>query len=115
MRATQTAQAVFPEALAQFNQVINPLFDAKKLRAFTSHFKRHTIRRMIRPLDLDPHKLTTFSQQNKLRQSAADYFYAYTRQVLPRMEEKIELQLLEKFKDRLASEAERKEVHLAYL
>ena len=31
------------------------------------------------------------------------------------MEEKIELQLLEKFKDRLGSEAERKEVHLAYL
>jgi hypothetical protein len=70
---------------------------------------------MIRPLDLDPHKLTTFSHQNKLRQSAADYFFVYTRQVLPRMEEKIELQLLEKFKDRLASDAERKEVHIAYM
>jgi hypothetical protein len=45
-----------------------------------------------------------------LRQSALDYFFVFTRQVLPRMEEKIELQLLEKFKDRLASEAEKKEV-----
>lgn len=115
MRATQAAQVPFPEVLAQFNQVINPLFDAKKLRAFTTHYKRHTIRRMIRPLDLDPHKFNTFSQQSKLRQSAADYLFVYTRQVLPRMEEKIELQLLEKFKDRLASEAEKKEVHLAYL
>jgi hypothetical protein len=38
------------------NQVINPLMDARKLRTFTSQFKRHSIRRMIRPLDLDPHK-----------------------------------------------------------
>jgi hypothetical protein len=28
---------------------INPLFDAAKLREFTSSFKRHTIKRMIRP------------------------------------------------------------------
>jgi hypothetical protein len=35
--------------------------------------------------------------------------------VLPRIEEKIELQLLEKFKDSLPSEAERKEVQTAYL
>lgn len=70
---------------------------------------------MIRPLNLDPHKSSSFSQQAKLRQSAADYFFVYCRQVLPRMEEKIEMQLLEKFKDSLASEAERKEVHTAYL
>ena len=35
--------------------------------------------------------------------------------MLPRIEEKIELQLLEKFKDSLPSEAERKEVQTAYL
>jgi hypothetical protein len=29
--------------------VINPLFDAAKLREFTSSHKRHTIKRLIRP------------------------------------------------------------------
>lgn len=62
MRATQTSQAVIPEALAAYNQVINPLLDSLKLRAFTSQYKRHTIRRLIRPVNLDPHKLTTFTQ-----------------------------------------------------
>lgn len=45
----------------------------------------------------------------------ADYFFVYCRQVLPRLEEKIELQLLETFKSQLASEAERKEVQTAYM
>lgn len=97
------------------NAYINPLMDAAKLRTFTSQYKRHSIRRLIRPLNLDPQQTSLFSQQNKLRQSAADYFFVYCRQVLPKMEEKIELQLLEKFKDRLGSDAERKEVHSAYL
>jgi hypothetical protein len=35
--------------------------------------------------------------------------------VLPRIEEKIELQLLEKFKDSLHSPAEKKEVQTAYM
>lgn len=64
---------------------------------------------------MDPKKDAIFSQRNKLRQSASDYFFDYCRQVIPRMEEKIELQLLEKFKDKLPSEAERKEVMTAYL
>jgi chemotaxis methyl-accepting protein methylase len=97
------------------NQIINPLMDANKLRNFTSQYKRHSIRRLIRPLNLDPHKQSAFSQQNKLRQSAADYFFVYCRQVLPRIEEKIELQLLEKFKDSLHNPAEKKEVHTAYM
>lgn len=66
--------------------------DAAKLRSFTSQFKRHSIMRMIRPLNNDSHKSSGFTnQQIKLRQSAADYFFVYCRQVLPRMEEKIEL------------------------
>jgi chemotaxis methyl-accepting protein methylase len=97
------------------NQIINPLMDANKLRNFTSQYKRHSIRRLIRPLNLDPHKQSAFSQQNKLRQSAADYFFVYCRQVLPRIEEKIELQLLEKFKDSLHNPAEKKEVQTAYM
>lgn len=115
MRAAQVAHHVIPESIPGMNQVINPLMDAMKLRAFTSQYKRHTIRRLIRPPNLDPHKRSSFAQQSKLRQSAADYFYTYCRQVLPRMEEKIELQLLEKYKDSLSSPAEKKELQTAYM
>ena len=33
---------------------INPLYDAAKLREFTSSHKRHSIKRVIRPNDLRP-------------------------------------------------------------
>lgn len=48
------------------------------------------------------------------RKTVLDYFFLYTRNVLPKMEEKIELQLLERFKSRLSNEGERKEVMEAY-
>ena len=48
------------------------------------------------------------------RLNAADYFYVYTRQVLPRMEEKIETILLEKFMERLGTKQEKKEILWAY-
>lgn len=115
MQATKTAAHLLPEMTPTMNPVINPLMDALKLRQFTSQYKRHSIRRLIRPLNVDPKKDSFFSQRNKLRQSASDYFFDYCRQVIPRMEEKIELQLLEKFKDSLPSEAERKEVMTAYM
>jgi hypothetical protein len=79
MRATQAAQSLLPEAMPGMNQVINPLMDSVKLRAFTSQYKRHSIRRLIRPLNLDPRKQSAFSQSNKLRQSAQDYFFSYCR------------------------------------
>lgn len=115
MQATKTAAHLLPEMTPTMNPVINPLMDALKLRQFTSQYKRHSIRRLIRPLNVDPKKDAIFSHRNKLRQSASDYFFDYCRQVIPRMEEKIELQLLEKFKDKLPSEAERKEVMTAYM
>ena len=46
--------------------------------------------------------------------SVSDYLFNYTRNVLPRMEEKLELQLLEKVKERLGNEQEKKEVWYAY-
>lgn len=66
----------------------------------------------MRPSGLDPHQLLYGhdAQQAKLRKSVADYFFVYTRQVLPKIEEKIELQLLEKFKDRIGNDLEKKEV-----
>lgn len=70
----------------------------------------------MRPASIDPHQLLFghAQQQSKLRQSVADYFFVYTRQVLPKIEEKIELQLLEKFKDRIGNPMEKKEVMQAY-
>jgi hypothetical protein len=85
--------------LPEVNQVINPVMDVTKLRTYTSTFKRHTIRRFIRPSNIDP-KMRFQQLQSKMRLSAGDYFFYYCRQVLPRIEEKIELQLLEKYMDR---------------
>jgi hypothetical protein len=79
MRAAQVAHHVIPEAISGMNQVINPLMDTMKLRAFTLQYKRHTIRRLIRPPNLDPHKRSSIAQQSKLRQFEEDYFYTYYR------------------------------------
>jgi hypothetical protein len=49
-----------------------------------------------------------------VRQNAADYFFIFCRQIIPQIEEKVELQLLEKFKHTLSSDLERKEVEAAY-
>jgi hypothetical protein len=85
--------------------------DAAKLRQISSGFKRHSIRRLIRPLDMDP---AVFKKGlligGGMRKSVSDYFFIYTRQVLPKIEDKIELQLLERFKSRIGNEMERKEV-----
>lgn len=97
--------------LREKTQYINPVMDAYKLRMYTASFKRHAINRYIRPENLNPHQLM---RESKMRQSVTDYFFQYCRQVIPRIEEKIELQLLEKFKDSLESEAEKKEVIHAY-
>ena len=69
--------------------MINPVMDVFKLRAITTSYKRHSIRRLIRPESIDPKFI--LGQTAKLRQSAADYFFTYCRQILPRIEEKIEL------------------------
>ena len=99
--------------IPEVNRSINPIMDIQKLRNFTSTFKRHTIYRYIRPQNLDISRLLN-TQSTKLRQSASDYIFVYTRQVLPKIEEKIELQLLQKFSERLQSAEEKKEVLNAY-
>lgn len=100
------------QKIKEVNHIINPVMDVFKLRAVTTSFKRHTIRRLLRPESIDPKFILGHTQ--KLRQSAADYFFTYCRQILPRIEEKIELQLLEKFTDSLGNSAEKKEVFYAY-
>ena len=90
-------------------QYINPLLTAKKMRDLTNTYMRHTIKRPIRPVD-DGNRRGTFSRTN-----AADYFFVFCRQILPQIEERVELQLLEKFKSTLKSDLERREVEQAYL
>lgn len=82
MRSTLTRTPV-----GEMNFYVNPLYDSAKLRNITSSYKRHLIRRQIRPENLNPNIADT---QTKLRQSAADYFFTYCRQVIPRIEEKLE-------------------------
>jgi hypothetical protein len=62
---------------------INPLFDAAKLREFTSGFKRHTIKRIIRPQNRLPNKNIILPLSERIRQSPSDYFQAYCRQAIP--------------------------------
>ena len=92
------------------------MLDALKLRNITSSFKRHSIKRSLRPAtsDLRAAVYGASALDKSFRLNAADYFFVFTRQVLPKMEEKIELQLLEKFKDRLRTVSEKKELMQAY-
>ena len=93
------------------SQVINPLLTAKTMRELTGTYIRHTIRRPIRPEEVS---LSTSSWRSRIRSNASDFFFIYCRQILPKIEENIELQMLEKFKSSLPSQQERNEVEAAY-
>ena len=92
---------------------INHLFNAEKMRALTSTYKRHTINRFIRP----ENQSMRASDRNRgnLSHNVVDYFFVYCRQVIPRIEQSIELQLLEKFTQQITNPEERQEVVGAYL
>lgn len=49
------------------------------------------------------------------RQSASDAFYSMCRKIIPRMEERVETQLMTKFMDKLSSPEEKREVEIAYM
>lgn len=96
-------------------QFINPMLNALKLRNIVSKNKRHSVQRPIRPEQVNPQTLVLQRNlQMGKRKSVIDYFFLYTRNVLPKMEEKLELQLLQRFKSRISNDAERKEVMEAY-
>lgn len=94
------------------HRVINPLLNAQKLRDLTYTWQRHTVRRAIRPEDDQGYRKT---YHTRIRQNPADYFFIFCRQIIPQLEEKIEMNLLEKFKRTLKSDLERKEVENAYM
>lgn len=51
---------------------------------------------------------------NQIRQSPSNYFYIYTRTIIPQMESHIEKRLLKEFTRRCASQLEKQEVMEAY-
>jgi len=70
-------------------QVINPLLTAKAMRDLTNTYLRHTIKRPMRP-----HQKISSRGQNletKARSSPADYFFMFCRQIVPQIEERVEL------------------------
>jgi hypothetical protein len=97
------------KAFQEANSIINPMMDTFRLKDFISTYKRHTIRRALRPSNMNP-KAFTQKAKDEMRSSAADYFFLFCRQVIPRIEERIELQLLNKVKSQLQSGPERREL-----
>ena len=75
---------------------INQLYDAATLRDFTSTYKRHTIKRVMRPKSSRPH-IGQMPLSERIRQSPSDYFHVYCRMVLPQIEAKTEERLLDVF------------------
>jgi len=94
-------------------QVINPLLTAQKMRDLTTTYVRHTIKRPIRPVS-KLHSNFDQASQSRLRSNPADYFFDFCRQIIPQLEEKIEVELLEKLKMQMKSDLERKEIEAAY-
>lgn len=81
------------------------------MRELTFTYVRHTIKRPIRPGDIGSH----LKKSSRLRQSAGDYFFTFCRQIIPQLEDRVERQLLNKFKEQLETQAEKEEVEWAYL
>jgi hypothetical protein len=77
------------------NIPINHLYDAAKLREFTSNYKRHSIKRIIRPRSQLPSNLDGVPLSERVRASnPADYFQVYCRVVIPQIEAATEERLL---------------------
>ena len=97
--------------LKEPNYIINPLLTAEKMRNLTFTYVRHTIKRPIRP-DGSHDSLKNMS---RLRQSAGDYFFTFCRQIIPQIEERVERQLVERFKQQLDTQLEKDELEWAYM
>ena len=76
---------------------INHLFDAAKLRDFTSYYKRHTIKRVLRPKQAIAKGYAGLPLSERVRDTPLDYFQIYCRTVIPQIESKIEERLLDTF------------------
>jgi hypothetical protein len=97
--------------LKEPSYIINPLLTAEKMRQLTFTYVRHTILRPIRPTG--SHDI--LKNTSRLRQSAGDYFFTLCRQIIPQIEERVERQLLERFKETLDTQGEKDEIEWAFL
>ena len=98
------------------NIPINQLFTAGTLRDFiSSKYKRHTIRRVIRPKQEMPINYDNLPLSERIRQSTSDYFQLYARMVIPQIEAKTEQRFLNQFLKQIKNDDEKEEVRLAYL
>ena len=80
------------------NIPINQLFTAGTLRDFiSSKYKRHTIRRVIRPKQEMPINYYNLPLSERIRQSTSDYFQLYARMVIPQIEAKTEQRFFSQF------------------
>lgn len=62
---------------------INRLYDAAKMREFASTYKRHTIRRYIRPQDAIKRNTAGLPLSERIRDTPLDYYQLYCRMVIP--------------------------------
>lgn len=83
------------------DRIINSIATEYMLKFLPGTKARHTLKR---PMQMDFLKTTT----------ATDAFYEYTREVIPKLEESIELRLLKKFVETIPSASEKKEVIDSY-
>lgn len=95
---------------------VNQLYTAGTLRDFiSSKYKRHTIKRVIRPKQEMPVNYDNLPLSERIRQSTSDYFQLYARMVIPQIEAKTEERFLAKFLKQIKNEDEKEEVKLAYM
>jgi hypothetical protein len=73
------------------------LFDAAKMRDFASSYKRHTIRRFIRPKQALARGHSGLPLSERIRDTPLDYFQVYCRMVIPQIEVRMEERLLNVF------------------
>jgi hypothetical protein len=86
------------KGINESTQKINALMTSAKLRAIAGKEQRHTILRHIRNEQVE---------ESDKRQSAADTFYNFCRDVIPKVEDRIEAQLLDRYKETLATYEEK--------
>lgn len=73
------------------------MYDAVKMRELTSSYKRHTIKRLIRPKQQTNRIHEGMPLSERVRDTPLDYFQIYCRMVIPQIETKIEDRLLSTF------------------
>ena len=85
------------------------------MREYSSTYKRHTIRRMIRPQNtVKKDNQDHLPLSERIRDTPLDYFQVYCRMVIPQIEVRMEERLLNVFLRQIKNADEREEITQAY-